>query len=432
MHNLLNKIIGFVLIVFCIIHSIILLKTDDINNSKQMISNIANASSSNNKLEDNKSDSNLETMIVFHNIEAVRNNYRLKTGMTVQTTGYYKNNDGGTALYTIRDKKTDDVDNDGNIIFLNNGKVAELITDGKINVRQFGAVGDGIIDDTKAIKRAIAFGNTIVFSKGKYLINETLELKNKTLIGISQSRGNETVILSKANTALHLKSYNSLNNITVSRKEFPGGRDSSKGIWLEGVFNRLNNVNVYNHAIGIYMMNDSKGCSYNHIVDGVLLNCFEGIYMIAKKRGWVNENTFQNINIRFNGSFYKHIDGLSNSSDIKDRFAVTMTHSEDAIHQINMNKFLCLNMEGCYNGFSVSAANCVFLSNRTEGNKIGYYFKDHGDGVRQTKSFKTRSNIIISGVIRNIKQDGDVNREPRMYNTVEGTMILPAKDTGIQ
>ena len=89
-------------------------------------------------------------------------------------------------------------------------------------------------------------------------------------------------------------------------------------------------------------------------------------------------------------------------------------------------------MEGCYNGFSVSAANCVFLSNRTEGNKIGYYFKDHGDGVRQTKSFKTRSNIIISGVIRNIKQDGDVNREPRMYNTVEGTMILPAKDTGIQ
>ena len=430
-----NKLIILVLLFFCVSQSVLLYKTYNIANQKHSISGIVNAASSKTNIEENSTNYNLEIVKVFHNIETMRNNYGLKPGMAIQTTGYYKNNDGGSALYTVREKKTNDFDDCGSIIFLKNGRVAELISSDKVNVKQFGAVGDGVADDTKAIKNAVFFSNCIVFPQGKYLINETLELEHKTLHGSSQSWGNETLILSKADIGLHLKNCNSINNITISKKEFPGGQEATKGIWIEGRYNRLNNVNIYNHAVGIYMMNDNNGCVYNHIVDGVILNCFEGIYIKAKARGWVNENTFQNINIRHYSSFHKYIDGLANSFDLKERFAVTMTYSNDAVHQINMNKFLCLNVEGCYNGFSVSAANCAFLSNRTEGNKIGYLFKDYTkiddvDGVGKT--FITRSNIIIDGVVRNIKQEGDVNREPKMYITVADTRILQLKGNGKQ
>lgn len=253
--------------------------------------------------------------------------------------------------------------------------------------------------------------------------------------GCSQSWGNETVIVSKQDIAIHLKGYNYLNDITISRKNFPSHEASTKGMWIEGAFNRLNNVNIYNHAVGIYMTNDSKGCVYNHIVDGVIANCFEGIYMLSQGKGWVNENTFENINIRHTGSFHKYIDTLSNSMLIKEKFAVTMTYSNDATNGINLNKFLCMNLEGCYNGFSVSARNCVFLSNRTEKNKIAYYFKNFQpitDNDSIGKRFKTGSNVIINGVIRNIKQDGDEKREPQMYTTITGTKIYPVKNVDIK
>lgn len=44
----------------------------------------------------------------------------------------------------------------------------------KTTVKDYGAVGDGIIDDTQAIQTAINFNKTIVFPPGEYLINSTL------------------------------------------------------------------------------------------------------------------------------------------------------------------------------------------------------------------------------------------------------------------
>jgi len=51
-----------------------------------------------------------------------------------------------------------------------------------VNVRNCGVKGDGIIDDTVALKEAIAKHKTLYFPMGKYLISDTLTLKEDTCI----------------------------------------------------------------------------------------------------------------------------------------------------------------------------------------------------------------------------------------------------------
>ena len=56
------------------------------------------------------------------------------------------------------------------------------------NVRSFGAVGDGVADDTAALRKAIAAGQTLYFPAGQYRVTDTIELKPDTiLIGLHPS-----------------------------------------------------------------------------------------------------------------------------------------------------------------------------------------------------------------------------------------------------
>lgn len=100
----------------------------------------------------------------------------LTVGMVGATKGYYSPNDGGASVYTIRAKTAADVDDGGKIIFLNNGNVAELVTDGTVNVKQYGAAGDGVTDDTRAIQQTIDDNpqHCIYFPDGTYIVSETI------------------------------------------------------------------------------------------------------------------------------------------------------------------------------------------------------------------------------------------------------------------
>lgn len=112
-------------------------------------------------------------------------------GSYAQTLGYHALNDDGGATYKIRTITNSDVVDNGSIIALaDNALVAELIFEGKINVKQFGAYGDGTHDDGTAIQTAIDFidnkahtlgrsmvDNQLQIPGGKYKISDTIELK---------------------------------------------------------------------------------------------------------------------------------------------------------------------------------------------------------------------------------------------------------------
>ena len=106
---------------------------------------------------------------VFDTVAALRSG-ALTPGMFTRTGGYYALDDGGAGIYKIR-ANSSDTDDGGKTIVLDNGNVAELITDGDINVRQCGAYGDGTHDDGAAIKVALDYGSgTVFFPPGTYAV----------------------------------------------------------------------------------------------------------------------------------------------------------------------------------------------------------------------------------------------------------------------
>lgn len=87
----------------------------------------------------------------------------IEAGVTAETKGYYVANDGGNALYLIRQEKSGDVVDGGSLIALDNGNMAELVTNGTVNVKQFGAIGNGTDDDTTAFQNASAYAQSNEF-----------------------------------------------------------------------------------------------------------------------------------------------------------------------------------------------------------------------------------------------------------------------------
>ena len=55
------------------------------------------------------------------------------------------------------------------------------------NVKDFGAVGDGVADDTSAIQATLAAANNVIMPQGTYLVSDTLVVGSKTLDGFGST-----------------------------------------------------------------------------------------------------------------------------------------------------------------------------------------------------------------------------------------------------
>lgn len=113
-------------------------------------------------------------------------------GQFFLTRGYYTDNDGGQGTY-IYDAASSTADNGGTVIAPTSGVGRYLLQISfEANVKQFGAKGDGVADDTVAIQSAInsCEGKKITFPNGNYLVTDSLSItvNSYSLVGEKTER----------------------------------------------------------------------------------------------------------------------------------------------------------------------------------------------------------------------------------------------------
>lgn len=180
---------------------------------------------------------------------------------TVWASGYDTKNDGafGSHIFRLKGVKTTETDNGGTVIIATVGGgvdyVYELQYDGAVNVKWFGAKGDGITDDTIPIQKAIDYcysvrtiydTKTVYLDNGTYIISNTLNIPSyTTLIG----DGHNSVLKVKDNS----NTFNVL-SITQDGANNINIRDFS----IHG--NSANNTNLIN---ALYIAPISSPCIYS-------------------------------------------------------------------------------------------------------------------------------------------------------------------------
>lgn len=112
----------------------------------------------------------------YNNVAEMKADKKLKVGDMAITLGYYEPNDGGSATYLIKIKTDTDIEDNGLIHFISETLVAELIINENTNVKQFGAYGDNIHDDSNIINKFIQKFGSI------HLGFETWKIENPIII----------------------------------------------------------------------------------------------------------------------------------------------------------------------------------------------------------------------------------------------------------
>ena len=153
---------------------------------------------------------------------------------TVYVTGYHIANDGAFGSHFFK-KVTDtgQVDNGGTIIRTVNG-VYELQYSGAVNVKWFGAKGDGEEDDTVAIQNAIdslSSGGVIFFQAGRYKVSSelTVIVNGVTLEGAGRGSIIETTSNTEHIIALRGQAIfpNDIEAVRVTNMAFYGTNSTS-------------------------------------------------------------------------------------------------------------------------------------------------------------------------------------------------------------
>lgn len=94
-------------------------------------------------------------------------------------TGYYSTGDGGGGTYRFDAADVTTADNGGSVIVAVDGGRWKLPESDDWSVKQFGAKGDGVTDDTAECQAAIdaSYGKKVIFPSGRYLLTAPLVIQ---------------------------------------------------------------------------------------------------------------------------------------------------------------------------------------------------------------------------------------------------------------
>lgn len=223
----------------------------------------------------------------FNSVADMKADLKLQAGDVCQTLGYYLINDGGSKKYKIiSEQNAQNVDGKTKINLEHDNLYAISIND-VINVKSYGAYGDGLHDDTATIQFCMDnFPNeTIYIPNGRYLLTDELKIyvENNKQVNLYLEENAElfsnTSINSLLNIGLGSGNYNryAVGNICNIQGGIWNCQNVTYGIYMNSTrkqnnFSNLNLINVENY--GIYIARTSDGnASSNHIFNNIFIQC---------------------------------------------------------------------------------------------------------------------------------------------------------------
>ena len=133
----------------------------------------------------------INTYATYASIYEMKKDVNLTENLYVKTLGYYSENIGGSAYYKIISSNSINLD-EKKYISLDNGLCAMLYPiNEKIDLKQIGAYGDGINDETEILNYAFSNLDSIYIPKGKYIAKNKIKINKE--INITGS-GNAEII----------------------------------------------------------------------------------------------------------------------------------------------------------------------------------------------------------------------------------------------
>lgn len=194
---------------------------------------------------------------------------------------------------------------------------------GCVYFEEYGAVGDGVTDDTVAIKAAVSAAqaaNKGIASRAKtYLVSDTISI-DTTAIPLVDICGtikgafiNKPVVVIGNDTELTVGAAITCN--AVGTAGFGGYPISSAG--NDWVFNDINMVGVllknisrstimasaYDCGVGVRLLQTVGGCVFNVVTLFGLYNNVIGLDLLADGDAWVNDNLFFNGNFQIDSTY---------------------------------------------------------------------------------------------------------------------------------
>ena len=381
----------------------------------------------------------LKTTYAYDSVAELSSATNLVSGCYARTSGFYSYNDGGGALYKIRDKEeSDTVDNVLIVGLTDNSIIAELLEQDIMNVKQFGAKGDGETDDTDKIQLALNFCKNIVIKNGTYLINaETsinpvsnskINLINATLKAIPNDLTNYAIIM-----------LNNVHNVIIEGGIIEGEREDHLGVtgeWGHGIHikNGSSNILLKNITIkntwgdGLYINNASNINTENLYIDYARRN---GISVIScdtyhslndyvyNTQGTLPESSID-IEPNYNTDKAKNIviENFTSKNSNGDGIDLVFSELDDTSDDISVN-IINPKIDTCSNGIKegnpaglkgiINIENPIVLNTQNHGIQLSHRYSENGLRTNLINPYIKNFNLSNSNKSGIIIGSGDNN-----------------------
>lgn len=223
----------------------------------------------------------LQTTYTFNSVAELKEATNLVNGMIVKTLGYYGYNQGGGALYKIRNLAISDTVDDMFILSLDDETlVAEYIVENnEINILSVGAKGDLETDNTEILQAVIdkceEEALKMIIPNGNYLVSDTLYIDSKITI---EGQGDNS--LWSENTI-----YPCITGVIADKPIFHISKSATTYNWNNAGSNMVENVHFKNFRIyGINGDNESvRGLT------GIYADCYLSSFENMVVSGFYND-----------------------------------------------------------------------------------------------------------------------------------------------